>query len=494
MPYQCRLERGRVLLIPAAERLYEILGGKSQQPFLHCASDASDRCRLRMLHRFDIACGGGRVPWLAVAAAAARHRGQDAFIERGRLHLGAPSQEQVSTDCFDAPWARGTALTASATGSFGRPCWPRTGERASARVTVFPQGFAPLNDIGARIVVGPARAQAPATVQRHVSATEPPVIVAEDEAGTPTELQAVERADPAADRGASAASTAGEMQLQWQPPKAAQVMAVQAPIRLADASAAMRTPSPWVVTVQQDEEPRRSREAAAGWPAGHPVWLLAVALGTLLLTAAWVATRMLPSAGRSVMLARLGGMAGAITLMRRREVADAGDGIGRDRAIAELQRTAGQLRSRADQLLDELKSAPPLRGVLRQELELISQRLSDVPAIADASEQSLRMARLRAQTGIRELHRVIKIAEGAAASFSGQGMGPRVPTSREEAFALLGVNDAASEATLKKLVDALRMSWHPDHARDDADRRQREERIKQINLAWDLIAERPRAV
>ena len=44
-----------------------------------------------------------------------------------------------------------------------------------------------------------------------------------------------------------------------------------------------------------------------------------------------------------------------------------------------------------------------------------------------------------------------------------------------------------SESIAKKLVDALRMNWHPDHAKDDADRCQREDRIKEINIAWELI-------
>jgi hypothetical protein len=57
----------------------------------------------------------------------------------------------------------------------------------------------------------------------------------------------------------------------------------------------------------------------------------------------------------------------------------------------------------------------------------------------------------------------------------------------EEACAFLGVNPRASEAVVKKVVDALRQNWHPDLARDDADRRAREERIKHINAAWDLI-------
>ena len=60
--------------------------------------------------------------------------------------------------------------------------------------------------------------------------------------------------------------------------------------------------------------------------------------------------------------------------------------------------------------------------------------------------------------------------------------------------AILGLNPDAPDAAVKKIVDALRMSWHPDHARDEADRLYREHRIKQINAAWDLLkAERAAA-
>ncbi len=40
---------------------------------------------------------------------------------------------------------------------------------------------------------------------------------------------------------------------------------------------------------------------------------------------------------------------------------------------------------------------------------------------------------------------------------------------------------------MKKIVDGLRLSWHPDLAKDEADRQLREYRLKQINAAWDLI-------
>ncbi len=68
-----------------------------------------------------------------------------------------------------------------------------------------------------------------------------------------------------------------------------------------------------------------------------------------------------------------------------------------------------------------------------------------------------------------------------------------MPQSVQEAYQMLGINDDAAPNVAKKLVDALRMSWHPDFARDEADRQVREARMKQINAAWDLIRTRREA-
>ncbi len=51
----------------------------------------------------------------------------------------------------------------------------------------------------------------------------------------------------------------------------------------------------------------------------------------------------------------------------------------------------------------------------------------------------------------------------------------------------MGVSPDASETAMKKVVDGLRLSWHPDLAKDEVDRQLREFRVKQINTAWDLI-------
>ena len=65
----------------------------------------------------------------------------------------------------------------------------------------------------------------------------------------------------------------------------------------------------------------------------------------------------------------------------------------------------------------------------------------------------------------------------------------RIPQTRAEALQMLGIGVSrdATETAMKKIVDGLRLSWHPDLAKDEADRQLREYRLKQINAAWDLI-------
>ena len=65
-----------------------------------------------------------------------------------------------------------------------------------------------------------------------------------------------------------------------------------------------------------------------------------------------------------------------------------------------------------------------------------------------------------------------------------------IPATREEALHVLGAGPDASEAVLKKIVDGLRMSWHPDHAKTAGDHRLRSERMTQINVAWDILTRR----
>ena len=65
-----------------------------------------------------------------------------------------------------------------------------------------------------------------------------------------------------------------------------------------------------------------------------------------------------------------------------------------------------------------------------------------------------------------------------------------LPATREEALHVLGAGPDASDPVLKKIVDGLRMSWHPDLAKTAEDHRVRSERMTQINVAWDILSGR----
>ncbi|HET6388484.1 J domain-containing protein [Hyphomicrobium sp.] len=134
-----------------------------------------------------------------------------------------------------------------------------------------------------------------------------------------------------------------------------------------------------------------------------------------------------------------------------------------------------------------------LRDVLASELDALYDRTADLGRrAAQLGPEKLRAA-VRAIT--RDLDRIARIAQGAMFGPDDRATAAESdpPTTVFEAYRILGLNPDAPDAAVKKIVDALRMSWHPDHARDEADRRHREQRIKQINAAWDLLKVRPAA-
>jgi DnaJ-class molecular chaperone len=65
-----------------------------------------------------------------------------------------------------------------------------------------------------------------------------------------------------------------------------------------------------------------------------------------------------------------------------------------------------------------------------------------------------------------------------------------MPATPQEALQVLGASPDAAIEVIKKIVDGLRQSWHPDLAKSEDDRLYREQRVKQINVAWDILAGR----
>lgn len=131
-----------------------------------------------------------------------------------------------------------------------------------------------------------------------------------------------------------------------------------------------------------------------------------------------------------------------------------------------------------------------LRDVLATETEAIRARV--VGLERQASRLSPQKTAAIVRNLLRDLDRISRIAKSADQT------GPDraetaiyeehdTPQTMVDAYRVLGINPDAAPAVAKKLVDALRMSWHPDHARDESDRRNRESRMKQINAAWDIV-------
>ncbi len=146
---------------------------------------------------------------------------------------------------------------------------------------------------------------------------------------------------------------------------------------------------------------------------------------------------------------------------------------------------------RASSAVNGLRGLSALQDALYRELDAVRSSLEFAPPARgsrDKSGDSRMPSRLMAS--LQETQRIIGIAEAARASFASAATPLEAITTRPEAYAFLGVNASASETVLKKAVDALRQCWHPDFATDEEDRRRRETRTKQINVAWDLISQK----
>ena len=162
------------------------------------------------------------------------------------------------------------------------------------------------------------------------------------------------------------------------------------------------------------------------------------------------------------------------------------------RAISDLQAAnavtaVSQMLAATETRIACLTNAGPLVDVLSQEIIQLQQRLAALTATASESAEQAGKASPAFRNLMRDIERVRRIADSAAVSMGAGRSASRIPVTRSEAFELLGLNPDAPVGTLKKVADGLRMSWHPDHARDSTDLAEREARIKAINAAVDLI-------
>ncbi len=415
MPYACRVEAGQVLLTPSAPLSYPVAGQREEVPFAECAGwGPQSACTTMTVHRFELPCGGVKVTWAQVAAAAR---------------------------------SAGVALPAG-----------------------LPKGFAPVGALNARLVF-PALARFSSHKDRVVSET-----LSAD--------SVVERMLPA-DRKAR---------------KPAE-------------------PEPWqtVVTAEMRAETPGTALRLAGVAGG----LLALVFAIGLVAArrnvahAWAHraqafSTSLPQRVSEGSLQMVRAISRTIADRFRRKPRLVTSERDRTALMNALAMAIARL-AEAELQVGSLPRALLLREVLQSELDQLRGRVDDIERAIDQRPVQKSAAMVRGI--LRELDRVSRIAQGAAqdtsaardeqpeaqtagnaagSPFQARG-GMRMPQSVQEAYQMLGINDDAAPNVAKKLVDALRMSWHPDFARDEADRQVREARMKQINAAWDLIRSRREA-
>ena len=446
LPFACSVERGRVRVHPGAEQIYEIADRHDSYPFTACPSGAGRQCRTFTIHRFTLNCSGGRAPWVEVAAAAAITRPDlmpRVALEDGRLLLGRRGPGSVR-DCY-ARLAGGSPRVRVYDSVLQDECWSLT-RRGTATQIELPMGYAPLMLARAKLL----------PMQRP---TLPP------EAPTPLPAAAALSKDPPAAPLPPPATAAAPVEpVAEVPPAPAGRFALVA--------------SAWRTEIISDAGPRLEDAIQLEMPSrAQPPAQPADALWWLGLAAALLCAPLL----------------GWMAVSRRSHAQDMETpGASGMHAVA-----AGSLKASGLELLpvirdrlDQLPAAMPLRQVLARELHIAAQRFAALVGEQPEGAEAERRNRSRLQVVVRDLNRLGEIVAGAHSSLGGQALVPAEPPEprdKAEAYALLGVDPHVDERILKKLVEALRQSWHPDLARDDADRQRRENRIKQINVAWDLI-------
>jgi hypothetical protein len=472
MPYACTMVGGRPLLTRAPEQSYRIIGRREQRTHTACSPANREMCRNWTVHRFDLECEGARVPWISVVASVAEETSRRAWMEDGRLLLRMPPSWSFEPD---DPCARPQGFDYRfGFGRMRRYCADRRA-MAPPPIVEMPFGFAPMLGIDGIFVrssgpnTGPAMPSPPP-----VSALPPapPPRVARAEPAQPP------RAEPRAEPPAPLPAERPEPLPEWAPK-----VAPAAPPPKATVHAAPQ-PTPSTPTANPPSTP----PPAAGAPVIPKI-----------INRPETASTDVPEQNRP------------LTTVPKADVPGPEASANQPpKKVAQPQPPAAPKADTEPSMTVSLLSvagSPTIGVVAFAGLALI---LLAAFALARRRERlsgkhahdigSVSLSRARGQlvpAGPRRPSAVAPSpsppppapAQHSAAQRTPPAWVDRIPQTRAEALQMLGIGVSrdATETAMKKIVDGLRLSWHPDLAKDEADRQLREYRLKQINAAWDLI-------
>lgn len=139
MPYTCSVRGGHVVLRSSPDEAHRILSRREQREFTACSPADPAACRKWTIHRFDVDCGGERVPWTSVVAAADQE-GRAGIVD-GQFQIRMPRWWTLPSD--DPCAMRGPRF-----GARDFDC-VRGGIEAPPAVVRMPYGFAPSFGIDA---------------------------------------------------------------------------------------------------------------------------------------------------------------------------------------------------------------------------------------------------------------------------------------------------------------------------------------------------------
>lgn len=466
MPYSCSVIGGRPVLTPSDDHGYTVIGRREQREFSACSPADPGLCKQWKLYRFDLDCGGTRMPWVSIAAAAGADRNGRAWVENGRLHIEMPSRWSMDPDdpCAqpysDENWWR--------PGGFASVCAER---RAQARdqVIELPGGYAPMMGLDG-IFVAEAAPKADPNSSPSAAQNSPPIKTARPAPPkkTPVDVQ------NSATRQVTQPSALRPPKKDIAPPPPSST-ALEAHLEVApkiinQGNTSQNTANTSATISKTDPAPPPAAISPSAPSKAAPPSDDSSAPQTASMPASTVLAP--PSTTRPPPQAPI--ITGSVPETSVLAHADSMDkGVLAAVSLAALGLVVlsfFQWRERAQ---------PRLAG---------NRDLASVSFDSRATGRDIAIAPANSALWVPSLDKQYPIPE--ADTGRQLDLSSEIPQTREQAIQILGmgVTPDVSAAAIKKIVDGLRLSWHPDHAKSIEERQLRELRMKQINAAWDIIS------
>lgn len=532
MPFSCSVVDGKPVLAPSDDQAHRIYGSREQRKVKTCSTVDQRRCRQWTTFKFEMDCGGERVSWMQIYANASRHTRRRVSELNGRLRVADMPRRNKRIDDMCAR-RMGSNMEWWSVNELCEDSSPLNVPTS----TDMPAGFAPMVGLDASIL--PEEALRSSSLRLALDKSADPAVIESKKPAEPTKRDATLAAAkpvPAPDETSTTKPRLDEIEQKPQPRSAEPAPSASEPVVQADASppppAAVEPTSPpvTVLNAATDEaaQPAQARNEMAEAPASTMSQAAAAAAKSDRLPPA--PTTAAASEARTVHTAEARPPPASAT--NETVVAKADEHVmpaARDTKTEAVPQTTGSLgeTSRADNPADSNlapASGPESDATLSFAIAafataalvmtgLVLNWLYRVPAQASAQSSdtspSSAAQMFDAATGHARAAMAVPPAGGSlvpvatptnhpalasTASRTGDriALSNRVPVNKPEALAILGMGVSAEGnlASMKKIIDGLRMNWHPDLARDDADRHLRELRLKQINAAWEILGDK----